>query len=93
MMESGLGNIEDKLALLDTLGVNVKNLDTHLRESLKTVATSIQGQSEDLISSLTDMKDQLQTVGGNIQNGKESLDGIGETLKHLDTLSKFIPLL
>ena len=47
--EQVISKIESKLSLLESPGINVKSLDANLKESLKSIASNIETQKQELI--------------------------------------------
>ena len=88
--EQVISKIESKLSLLESPGINVKSLDANLKESLKSIASNIETQKQELIDSTSELISELRMVATNVKDGKETLDSVGTTLSALNSIVKYL---
>ena len=72
-LETGFGGVRDKTAFLETMSQNLKSMDTNSKGALERLATVLQENSQQLVTSVDSLGDEVREVGGKVETGQEKI--------------------
>ena len=72
-LETGLGSVRDKAAFLEALSQNLKLMDTNSKGALERLAIVLQENSQNLVTSVDSLGDEVREVGGKVETGQEKI--------------------
>ena len=90
MLESNLGNLEEKLGFVEIVATNIKNFDASSKEALNMIVSNIQDLNKEIGNNILAVKDEIGVVGKNIEDSKDSIDNVVDILTALDSLVNFV---
>ena len=90
MMEVGLETVGTKLGLIETVATNLKNFETSAKEGLSLIVADIEDLTKEIVTNLLKVKDEIGVVGSNIEDSKDSINDVGETLTALNSLVEYV---